>query len=31
MVVEVLQDQVKGFQVLLDIGACEVEGTDEVL
>ena len=29
--VEVLQDQVEGFQVLLDIGACEVEGTDEVL
>lgn len=29
--VEILQDEVEGFQVFLDIGACEVEGIDEIL
>lgn len=31
MVVEILQDEVEGFQVFFDVGACEVKRTDEVL
>lgn len=29
--VEILQDEVEGFEVFFDVGACEVEGADEVL
>lgn len=29
--VEILQDEVEGFQVFFDVGACEVKRTDEVL
>lgn len=31
MVVEILQNEVEGFQVFFDVGACEVKRTDEVL